>query len=67
MLAIAAVALLFIIGLTFLVVSGQQRETAMQSAEAHNFLAIDDALKLNAMLQLQRDSVGNNRVPYDGR
>lgn len=57
-LAIAVLALLFIIGSTLLIVSSQQREAAQQSIQTRQLRAIDEALTNNTMMQFRGDLVG---------
>jgi len=57
-LAIAVLALLFIIGSTLLIVSNQQSQAAEESIKTRQMRAIDEALTNNAMIQLRGDVVG---------
>ncbi len=66
-LAIAVLALLFIIGSAMLMVSNEQRQAAEQAVKAREFRAIDEALTNGVMIQLRGDVVGENGRPYDGR
>lgn len=66
LLAIAVLALLFVIASALLMVSSQQRQAAEQAAKARELRAINDALTQNVLVQLRRDVVGNNGSPYDG-
>lgn len=63
-LAVAILALLFILGSALLMVSNQQRQAAEQAVKARELRAIDEALTQNLLLQLRNDAVGNSGVPY---
>jgi hypothetical protein len=65
-LAIAILALLFILGSALLIVSNQQRQAAEQAVKARELRAIDEALTQSLMLQLRNDVVGQDGVPYQG-
>ncbi len=65
-LAIAILALLFILGSALLMVSNQQRQAAEQAVKARELRAVDEALTQSLMLQLRNDVVGQNGVPYQG-
>lgn len=65
-LAIAILALLFILGSALLIVSNQQRQAAEQAVKARELRAIDEALTKSLMLQLRNDIVGRDGVPYHG-
>jgi type II secretory pathway pseudopilin PulG len=65
-LAIAILALLFILGSALLMVSNQQRQAAEQAVKARELRAVDEALTQSLMLQLRNDVVGPNGVPYQG-
>jgi len=66
-LAIAVLALLFIIASTLLVVSSQQRQAAEQALKDSQLRAVSEALTQSTLIQLRNDLVGDNEVPYDGR
>jgi CHASE3 domain sensor protein len=66
-LAVAVVALLFILGSVLLFTSSQSRQVAIQVAETAQIRAAHDALTSSALLQLRQDAVGSNGRPYDGQ
>jgi hypothetical protein len=63
---VAILALLFIIAITSLVVSNQNREFAHVAVQARNERAIHEAMIQSALLQLRHDIVGDNGRAYDG-
>jgi predicted RND superfamily exporter protein len=65
-LAVAILALLFIMGSALLMVSNQQRQAAEQAVKARELRAIDEALTQSVLIQLRNDAVGDNGVPYGG-
>jgi len=65
-LAVAVLALLFIMGSALLMVSNQQRQAAEQAIKARELRAIDEALTQGVLIQLRNDVVGHNGVPYGG-
>jgi hypothetical protein len=65
-LAVAVLALLFIMGSALLIVSHQQRQTAVDSIKARELRAIDEALTQSILIQLRNDAVGTSGVPYGG-
>ncbi len=65
-LAIAVLALLFIIGSTLLLVSNQQRQMAEEAIKVRDMRAIHEALTNGVMIQLRGDVVGQDGGPYDG-
>lgn len=65
-LAVAILALLFIMGSALLIVSHQQRQTAHEAIKARELRAIDEALTQSVLIQLRDDVVGRNGVPYSG-
>lgn len=65
-LAVAILALLFILGSALLIVSTQQREVAHEAAKARELRAVDEALTQSLLLQLRNDAVGGSGVPYGG-
>ncbi len=58
-LAIAVLALLFIIGSALLLVANQQRKTAEVALEASRLRAVHEAMTKTTLLQLRHDVVGN--------
>jgi hypothetical protein len=65
-LAVAILALLFIMGSALLIVSNQQRQAAEQSVKARELRAIDEALTQSVLIQLRDDAVGTSGTPYGG-
>lgn len=65
-LAIAVLALLFIMGSALLIVSSEHRTSARQAAKAGDLRAVHEAVERAALEQLRRDLVGDNTIPYDG-
>lgn len=61
-LAVAILALLFILGAALLMVSNQQRQTAEQAIKSRELRAIDEALTQGVLLQLRHDAVGDSGV-----
>ncbi|HOQ85607.1 MAG TPA: hypothetical protein PL151_20695 [Phycisphaerae bacterium] len=66
-LAVAILALLFIMGSALLVVSNQQRQAAEQSVKSRELRAIDEALTQSVLIQLREDAVGAGGIPYGGQ
>ncbi len=65
-LAVAVLALLFIIASALLLTSNQQRQAAEQAVRARELRAIDQDLTQTMLLQLRGDVVGGNGIPYEG-
>lgn len=65
-LAIAILALLFILGSALLLVSNQEREVAQEAVKARELRAVDEALTQSLLLQLRNDAVGNSGLPHGG-
>lgn len=66
-LAVAILALLFIIGSTLLFVSDRHREAAIKTTQARQQRAVEEAVLQATLAQLRLDVVGEDGIPYNSR